>query len=105
MRLTKMFIITRVKYQLYAIAAATIALASGCKATPLPESGTSAERVYASRCGACHRAYNPHSMTSAMWQAQLAVMEQKIAQAGQPPLNAGQREQILSYLERNAGAQ
>jgi mono/diheme cytochrome c family protein len=78
---------------------------SACKSAPLPESGTAAEQVYASRCGACHRAYNPHSMTSAMWRAQVAAMDQKIAQAGQPPLTGAQRQRILSYLERNAGDQ
>lgn len=91
------------KYLRYAAIAASIAIAFACKSAPLPESGTPAEQVYASRCGACHGAYNPRGMTAAMWKAQVAVMERKIAQAGQPPLTAIQREQILSYLERNAG--
>jgi hypothetical protein len=36
---------------------------------------------------------------------QVAAMEQKIAQAGQPPLTDDQRERILAYLQRNAGTQ
>jgi hypothetical protein len=94
-----------VKYQLYSAAIAMLALSSACKPKPLPESGTPAEQAYAARCGACHRPFNPGTMTAAMWRMQVAAMEQKIAQAGQPPLTGEQRERILAYLERNAGTQ
>jgi hypothetical protein len=83
----------------------TIALAivvAAC-AHPLPEQGSDAERVYADRCGSCHRPYQPHAMTAAMWQVQMQVMRQKIAAAGQPPLTPDQDRAILDYLTRNAG--
>jgi Dihaem cytochrome c len=84
-----------------ALVALAIAIA-GCT-RPLPEEGSVAERTYTERCGSCHRPYQPHSMTAAMWQAQMTVMRQKIAAAGQPPLTAEQERMILEYLQRNAG--
>jgi hypothetical protein len=70
---------------------------------PLPEQGSYAEQLYVQRCGNCHRAYAPHSMTAAMWQQQVDVMQGKIAGAGQPALTSEQRVAILNYLQRNAG--
>ena len=69
----------------------------------LPEQGSYAQRLYAERCGACHRPYNPASMTAAMWEAQLQAMDAKILQAGQPPLSPAQHLTILDYLKRHAG--
>jgi len=84
------------------LAATASLLATGC-ARPLPEQGTHAERLYAERCGGCHRPYHPHSMTFAMWQLQMAAMQPKIAAAGAAPLTLDQRQEILGYLQRNAG--
>jgi Dihaem cytochrome c len=84
-----------------AIVALAIAIA-GCT-RPLPEEGSVAQRTYTERCGSCHRPYQPHSMTALMWQAQMTVMRQKIAAAGQPPLTAEQDRTIVEYLQRNAG--
>jgi len=84
-----------------ALVALAIAIA-GCT-RPLPEEGSVAARTYTERCGSCHRPYQPHSMTALMWQAQMTVMRQKIAAAGQPPLTAEQDRTILEYLQRNAG--
>jgi hypothetical protein len=85
-----------------ALAALTIAVA-GCTRRPLPETGSHAEQVYVSRCGVCHRPYDPRALTGAMWQRQVQMMERRIAAAGQPPLTAEQRTTILDYLQRNAG--
>jgi hypothetical protein len=82
---------------------AAIALVVAACARPLPEAGSSSAQLYVARCGSCHRAYNPASMTSAMWQMQVKAMDVKMAQAGQPPLTLEQRAAILDYLERNAG--
>jgi len=44
-------------------------------------------------------------MTAAMWSEQVEAMRLKMAQAGVAPLSAAEHQQILDYLERNAGAQ
>ena len=80
-------------------------LLAGChKPRPLPEQGSYAQQLYVERCGVCHRAYNPSSMTAAMWDAQVELMRVKMAQAGQPPLSPEQDVTILDYLRRNAGS-
>jgi len=75
----------------------------GCARKPLPEVGSSAEQLYAGRCGSCHRPYLPSTMTSAMWAEQVEAMQLKMAQAGVAPLSDSERHEILDYLERNAG--
>ncbi|HTW88361.1 MAG TPA: hypothetical protein VMD75_10185 [Candidatus Binataceae bacterium] len=74
----------------------------GCHRAPLPETGSYAERLYVERCGGCHAAYNPRSMTAAMWQVQVQAMEPRIAQTGRP-LSLDERRAIVDYLTRNAG--
>jgi mono/diheme cytochrome c family protein len=85
------------------LAAALAAGASACTRKPLPEQGTYAERIYANRCGGCHAPFPPAAMTSAMWQMQVRMMQERIARAGMPPLTEDQREAILDYLTRHAG--
>jgi hypothetical protein len=85
------------------LAAALAASVSACARKPLPEQGTYAERTYVNRCGGCHAPFPPAAMTSAMWQIQVRMMQERIAQAGLPPLTDGQREAILDYLTRHAG--
>jgi mono/diheme cytochrome c family protein len=77
--------------------------ATACARKPLPEQGSYAEKVYASRCGGCHKPFQPAAMTPAMWQLQVKMMEDRIARAGMPPLTDSQRETILDYLTRHAG--
>jgi hypothetical protein len=84
----------------------TAFLFAGClKPRPLPEQGTYAQQLYVQRCGVCHRAYSPASMTPPMWEAQVEAMSIKMAQAGQPPLSPQQGLTILDYLKRNASRQ
>lgn len=78
-----------------------LALAAGCE-RPLPEQNTAAAQLYVSRCGQCHRAYAPGSLSAAMWQIQVQMMEAKMVQNRVPPLNNEERDTILSYLTRNA---
>jgi mono/diheme cytochrome c family protein len=86
------------------VAAVLLLLGSaGCAPKPLPELGSSAEQLYARRCGGCHRPYLPSTMTSAMWAEQVSAMQLKMAQAGVAPLSNSERREILDYLERNAG--
>ena len=74
---------------------------AGCN-RPLPEQNTAAAQLYARRCGQCHRAYAPGSLSAAMWQVQVEMMEAKMRQYRVPPLNNQERDTILSYLTRNA---
>ncbi len=83
-------------------AAAVILLGLAVCSKPLPEQGTQAALLYASRCGQCHRAYSPRSLTAAMWQIQMQVMETKMQEQGVPPLTGWERDTILNYLARNA---
>lgn len=85
-----------------ALAVALIACAAGCRGPSLPEAGDDAERLYVERCGTCHAAYNPRSMTAAMWAVQMDAMEPRMAQAGRT-LSERERRAILDYLTRNAG--
>ncbi len=87
---------------LIALIAALAIFIAGCEG-PLPEKDSFPARLYAQRCDGCHRAYNPHRMTAAMWEIQIGVMEPKIREAGLPPLSDQERKIILDYLERNAG--
>ncbi len=84
-----------------ALAVAMMLTASGCN-RPLPEENTASAQLYARRCGQCHRAYDPGSMSAAMWQIQVQMMEDKMRQFRVPPLSNQERDTILSYLDRNA---
>src|ERR1700693_784281 len=87
-----------------ALAAILFLALAGCQ-QPLPEQDSYACQLYLRRCGQCHAPYNPHAMTAAMWEVQVPKMEEKIQQAGLPPLEAAQKQVILDYLRRNAGNQ
>ncbi len=71
----------------------------------MPDQTSPNAQLYVARCGQCHAPYKPHTMTADMWRAQLPMMEDKMRQAGLPPLSDSDREQILDYLTANAGQQ
>ena len=87
-----------------ALALLAIAL-SACKPNRLPDATSPAAQLYASKCGNCHKPYNPHEMTASMWDTQVTMMEVKIQAAGMPALTSDERESILEYLKRNAGSE
>ena len=78
-----------------------LATLSACHHAPLPELGAADEQLYAQRCGACHRAYQPSTLTPAMWQIQVQAML-KMTAAGQQPLSSADEAAILAYLQRHA---
>jgi hypothetical protein len=88
-----------------ALAAFSFITLGGCQRQPLPEQDSYAGQLYLRQCGQCHSPYNPRAMTAAMWEIQIPKMEDKIRQAGLPPLEAAQKQTILEYLARNAGQQ
>jgi hypothetical protein len=67
---------------LAALTAAAVIFLAACQPRPLPEAGSDAARTYVERCGQCHPVYDPHSMTGAMWQTQVELMDTKIALVG-----------------------
>jgi hypothetical protein len=94
-----------VRSTLMALAAAGLAIASaGCQ-PKIPEQDSYAGQLYMRRCGQCHAPYNPQSMTAAMWEIEVPKMEQKMLQAGFPPMASDQKQIISDYLHRNAGHQ
>jgi Dihaem cytochrome c len=81
-----------------------VAIFAGCNKS-LPDSKSAAAQLYVNRCGSCHQAYPPQSMTAAMWELQMAAMAPKIAAAGKAPLSAAEQQEILAYLQAHAGNQ
>ena len=92
----------RYRRRLGVIAATALLIFAGCAPKPLPEDGTATEQLYVHRCGVCHRAYDPSTLTPAMWQLQIDAMELKISAAGMPPLTPDDKQAILAYLERHS---
>jgi hypothetical protein len=76
-------------------------LLAGCE-QQLPEQTSQPAQLYLKRCGRCHVAYNPRALTAAMWQQQMRMMDERIHQAGLPPLTPSERQTILEYLSRNS---
>lgn len=74
----------------------------GC-ARALPEEGSADAVLYGERCGTCHPAYHPGTLTAAMWRIQVQRMDTKYAEAGMQPPGAAERARILAYLTRHAG--
>jgi hypothetical protein len=77
-------------------------LAVGC-GSGLPEPESPAAQAYARRCGECHRAYAPASMTWPMWEYQLGRMRLLFTQLRRPPLAPDEERLIVDYLQRHAG--
>ncbi len=76
----------------------------GC-AKSMPDQRSPGAQLYLTRCGSCHQPYAPQSLTAAMWEIQIAAMQDKIIAAGQSPLTSTEKAGILEYLKRNAGTQ
>lgn len=93
------------KKPLGVVAALALLTLAGCKARELPEQDSYAGQLYMKRCGGqCHVAYDPRTLTEAMWQVKVDAMEPKMLAAGIAPLTPDQRQTILDYLARNAGS-
>ncbi len=79
------------------------ALALGACSRPLPDAESPGARAYAEQCGICHTAYAPGSLTPAMWEVQMARMDELRLRRGLAPLDATQRRLILGYLSAHGG--
>ena len=78
-----------------------LALAVGC-APSLPEPESAGAKLYQTRCGGCHRLFPPEVLTAAMWEMQVDRMHGEMARRGLRPLDAGEREIVLGYLQAYA---
>lgn len=82
---------------LVAASVAALALAcAGSPAAPSSEAGAAGDRLYRSKCAACHRAYPPSSRDRATWAQVLSRMAPKAK------LSEAEREQILGFLQSSA---
>jgi hypothetical protein len=77
-------------------------LAAGCGA-PLPEPESVGAQAFVRRCGECHRAYTPGSMTWPMWEYQMGRMRLLFTQLRRPWLAPDEERLIVDYLQRHAG--
>ncbi len=80
---------------------ASAVLAVGCASLPEPESPGA--QAFQRRCGECHRAYAPGSMTWPMWQYQLDRMHLLLTQLHRPWLSSEEEALVTDYLKRHAG--
>ena len=84
-----------------AVAVSMLVLAA-CDAT-LPDPDSPGARLYASRCGGCHRLYAPGALKIEMWKITLSRMQGELVRRGLPPLTDGERTTLLAYLEQHSG--
>ena len=77
-------------------------IAAGCS-RPLPDAQSPGAVTYAAQCGICHVPYQPGLMTFAMWEIQVARMDELRTRRGVPPLADADRRVILDYLKAHAG--
>ena len=80
--------------------AALLVAAAGCDAR-LPEPEAPGARLYAARCGGCHRLYAPGSLTADMWTLTVTRMQGELARRGVAPLTADEQATVLAYLHRH----
>lgn len=82
-------------------ALALAACLAACDAR-LPEPDSPGARLYARRCGGCHRLYAPGVMTFEMWKVMVARMQGELARRGVPTLTREEEDLLLTYLRRHA---
>jgi hypothetical protein len=68
----------------------------------LPEAESPGAKLYAERCGTCHRVHAPTSLTFEMWKVQVERKQGTMVRQGLPPLTPAEREVLLDYLKRHS---
>ncbi len=71
--------------------------------TKLPDPESPGARLYAARCGGCHRLYAPGVLKSEMWKITVARMQGELVRRGAAPLTDDERATLLVYLEEHSG--
>lgn len=80
-------------------------LLAAAACSKLPDADSPGAQVFARRCGECHRAYAPGSMTWPMWEYQLGRMRTLFAQVHKPWLSPEEERLVTDYLQQHAGGQ
>lgn len=84
------------------VAVVLLPLLAACQ-TQLPDPDSPGARMYASRCGGCHRLYEPGVLKFEMWKVTIARMQGEFARRGIPPLTEDERTTLLAYLQQHSG--
>ena len=61
-----------------------------------------AKSLFEGRCQMCHQLPEPGMLKPAQWKLLLNVMQQRMQQAGVPPLTEDETERLLEYLNARA---
>ena len=61
-----------------------------------------AKSLFEGRCQMCHQLPEPGMLKPAQWKLLLNVMQQRMQQAGVPPLTEDETERLLEYLSARA---
>jgi len=61
-----------------------------------------AELLFVGRCVTCHQLPEPGMLTPKQWKLILGTMQQRMQQAGLPPLSEEETELVLEYLTARA---
>ena len=75
---------------------------------PVAKQATSAEReayaksLFEGRCQMCHQLPEPSMLTPKQWKLILMTMQQRMQQAGVPPLTEDETELLLEYMAERA---
>ena len=73
---------------------------------PLEESAAEreawAKSLFEGRCQMCHQLPEPDMLTPSQWKLILMVMQQRMQQAGVPPLTDDETGRLLEYLSARA---
>ncbi len=66
------------------------------------DDGVYAESLFNGRCQMCHQLPEPGMLKPKQWKLILAVMQQRMQQAGVPPLTEEETQMLLEYLSARA---
>jgi mono/diheme cytochrome c family protein len=83
------------------VVAPLLAVLGAC-APQLPDAQSAGAQIYQVRCAACHQLYAPGSMTAAMWELQVARMQEEMLRRAVNPLTEQERYLVLTYLKAHA---
>lgn len=82
----------------------TVLLAAAC-AAELPEPDSVGATLLRERCGGCHAAPAPRSMTIVMWEMQIDRKRALFAREGLAWFTPGEAAALRAYLRAHAGTQ
>ena len=66
------------------------------------EAGVDAKSLFEGRCQMCHQLPDPDMLKPAQWRLILVTMQQRMEQAGVPPLTKDETDLILEYIAEQA---